>query len=202
MIGKRMMLCLLLALQLAVICGCRNEAVNTADTETPDAVSEIPIPAEKDAVTTGASTTTFTEPASEEVRSRFMVSDDFEVIRQTALAFFEAYRNGDDTAAMALLDTPDNPCLEHSFPLPAENDTKSSGLVLAGNGEINLINCFTDQDGNVVRVAIDLGVTNDPRPEYTMGTHWLAMTLVLQESTDDTGALERRWCITQFGLSA
>ena len=138
----------------------------------------------------------------EEVRQRFMASDDFALIGQTALAFFEAYRTGDEAAAMALLDTPDNPCMGLSFPLPSEDDTKTPGLVLAGNGEINLINCFTDQDGNVVRVAIDLGVTNDPRPEYTMGTSWLAMTLVLQESTDDTGALERRWCITQFGLSA
>jgi len=90
----------------------------------------------------------------------------------------------------------------HSFPLPAEDDTKSPGLVLAGNGEINLINCFTDQDGNVVRVAIDLGVTNDPRPEYTMGTHLLAMTLVLQEYTDDAGETARRWCITRFGMDA
>ena len=138
----------------------------------------------------------------EEVRQHFMESDDFALIGQTALAFFEAYRTGDEAAAVALLDSPDNPCMEHSFPLPSEDDTKSPGLVLAGNGEINLINCFTDQDGNVVRVAIDLGVTNDPRPEYTMGTHWLAMTLVLQESTDDTGALERRWCITRFGMDA
>ncbi len=164
---------------------------------------------ETDAVTTDAVTQTvtesaelFAEPASEEVRQHFMESDDFALIEKTALAFFAAYREGDETAAMALLDSPDNPCMEHSFPLPAEDDTESSGLVLAGNGEINLINCFTDADGNVIRAAIDLGVTNDPRPEYTMGTSWLAMTLDLLEYMDDADETARRWCITRFGLSA
>ncbi len=169
---------------------------------------EVTTVAETDAVTTDAVTQTvtepaelFAEPASAEIRQRFMESDDYAVINQTAHAFFEAYREGDKIAAAALLDSPDNPSMESSFPLPAEDDTKSSGLVLAGNGEINLINCFTDADGNVIRAAIDLGVTNDPRPEYTMGTSWLAMTLVLEEGTDAAGEPCRRWYITDFGLS-
>lgn len=206
---NRMFLCILLALQMTVVCACSREEAVTETEGVPTQDSAVITVSETDAVTTDAvtqpvteSAELFTEPASGEVRQRFMASDDFALIGQTALAFFEAYRTGDEAAAMALLDSPDNPYMGHSFPLPAEDDTKSPGLVLAGNGEINLINCFTDQDGNVVCVAIDLGVTNDPRPEYTMGTHWLEMTLVLQESTDDTGALERRWCITEFGLSA
>jgi len=191
MIGKRMMLCLLLALQLAVICGCRNEAVNTADTETPVAVSEIPIPAETDAVTTGASTTSFTEPASEEVRSRFMVSDDFEVIRQTALAFFEAYRNGDDTAAMALLDTPDNPCLEY-FP------TKPVQAYLSEYYPFDVIRCFTDSEGRVTKVTADIGWSTEEDPAMSFGIIWMHFTLECITRTDDAGNPYEVWCIIAF----
>ncbi len=198
MIGKRMMLCLLLAVQMTAVCACRGEEAVAEVGDVPTHGGEVTTAAETNAVTTDAVTQTvtepaelFAEPASEEVRQRFMASDDYAVINQTALAFFEAYRYADIAAANALLDSPDNPCLEHFPTVPVQ-------AYLSEYYPFDVIRCITDNDGRVAKVYADIGWSAEEDPAMSFGIIWMHLTLECITRIDDAGNPYEVWCITAF----
>ena len=134
--------------------------------------------------------------ASEAECDRFMASEEWEEVQCIARTFLGAFLEGDRETALALSDTPDNPDMQNLFP------DGGSPLLIADDGNVNLRGCITDGDGRVIRAFVDIGVTNDLRPEYTYGVRWFFMTLIPGERAGAAGNPAPTWCVTRFGIDA
>ncbi len=106
---------------------------------------------------------------------------DFESI---ALSFYNAYMQNDIETAKALMDSPDNECLEYfSNSINEYNSIK--------RGRISLSNVINDNSGNITEANLDIAFS-DTREGYE-NTDYMVMTLK---------NIDNKWVITYYDFDA
>ena len=119
------------------------------------------------------------------------MTETYDVVRETAMQFFDAYCCADLAAAQALVDSYDNPCLEQ-FP------TEPRQAHLSEHTPFELIRCITDDHGRVTKLYADIGWFAEKDPAASFGIIWMNLTLECMTRTDDAGNPYEAWCITAF----
>ena len=119
------------------------------------------------------------------------MTETYDVVRETAMQFFDAYCLADLAAAQALVDSYDNPCLEQ-FP------TEPRQAYLSEHTPFELIRCITDDHGRVTKLYADIGWFAEKDPAASFGMIWMNLTLECMTRTDDAGNPYEAWCITAF----
>lgn len=119
------------------------------------------------------------------------MTETYDIVRKTAMQFFDAYCLADLASAQVLVDSDDNPCLEQ-FP------TAPRQAHLSEHAPFELIRCITDDHGRVTTLYADIGWFAEEDPAASFGIIWMNLTLECITRTDDAGNPYEAWCITAF----
>ena len=119
------------------------------------------------------------------------MTETYDVVRGTAMRFFEAYCMADLAAAQTLVDSPDHPCLKQFPTVPVQ-------AYVSEHYPFELIRCITDSDGRATKLDADIGWFDNEDPTVSSGIIWMNLTLECIMRTDDAGNPYEVWCITAF----